>query len=195
MNWQNWISILVEWKQSEFNEHKDPNFIKSIDNFSTTRGNILSIAVSIENLIGNNIEYIIFDEQNEWSKLFNDLFLKTSYLWFGNKRKVYKELCKLSSKTKKNYESNKSIIIEIQKCIEIRNKFAHWQFLYKNQEKTFYIEYYSTKSSESIQEKIDTNNLEEIIKIFYDCINNINKLVWIDSTIKTKVEQPKTNNN
>ncbi|HRX63831.1 MAG TPA: hypothetical protein P5060_01870 [Candidatus Absconditabacterales bacterium] len=185
MNGNNGISILVEGKQSEFKKHQNTDFIKSIDNFSTIRGNALSIAVSIENLISNNIEYIIFNEQNEGSKLFNNLFLKTPYLGFGNKRRIYKELCKLSSKTKEIYESNKSIITKIQECIEIRNKFAHGQLLYKINDEKFYLEYYSNNITQ--QEEIVQQKLKEDVSKFYQCINDINKLVGINGTIKKNI--------
>ena len=183
-NWNNGDSILIKnWDKT--NKYlKSKEFIKSVEAFSLFRGRILSISTSIENLLWYCIEYVLFDEKNNTTELFQKLFLKTTYLWFHWKRKIFKELLKESYKTKDYYD--KKIITEIQKCIEFRNKLAHWMLLFDCDEKKFYLES-SLKELEYME--ISNDDIKIKSENFYNCINKINCLVYWKSysTVKMKM--------
>ena len=102
------------------------------------------------------------------------MFLKSTTLWFHNKRKIFKELLKSSNKAKGFYD--KSIITQIQNCIDIRNELAHWLLFFDSKQKIFFVESY-LKDELKIRE-ITNKGIEEISWKFYKCINEINILVW-----------------
>ncbi len=189
INWNNWISVLVEnVSQEKFYNSKEcykySIFITNLDNISTFRWRILSTSISIENLINYILEFIIFDEKNNSSELFQKYFLRTSNITFFSKWNILKELCKNNEKTKKYYD--KEIIRSIQNAIEIRNIIAHWYIIYNFENKCFYIEY--IKSGKIVKEEINNDYIEKNSKLVYNCINNINKLIyWYDTTIKKNI--------
>lgn len=188
MNWNNWVSVLIK-NLNKLNTDKltkDKSFIQSLENISNFRWNILSISTSIENLINLNIEFILFNVKDDSSELFQNLFLRTSNLTFFAKWNIFKEICKKSHKTKNNY--NKEIISSIQKSIEIRNNIAHWYLYYDYKTKSFYIEYY--KNNKIIKDLINDEYIKENTKELYNCINNINILIyWEDTTIKKQINK------
>lgn len=190
INWNNWISILVtnisqdEFIETDICKNKENPFYKNLDNISTFRWRILSTSISIENLIDYCIEFIIFDEKNDKTELFQKIFLKSSHLTFFGKWNILKELCKESSKTKAFY--NKEIISSIQDVIELRNNIAHWYSKYDYKENKFYIEYIKNHKlhKDEINDIYILNNTNKV----YWCINEINKLIfWNDTTIKKKI--------
>ena len=183
LNTSTWYSVgIINWNREKWLRLiNDNSFLNKLKEVSDFRWKVLSISTSIEILINANIELIIFDEQNENSKLFQDLFLRTNYLTFFSKWNIFKELCKSSNKVKKNYD--KKIISTIQGVIETRNNLAHWYLIYDYLDKNFYIEYYkrSNIQTDLISEKYIKSSLNEL----YNCINDINILIyWKDTTIK-----------
>ena len=178
MNGQNGVSLLIKnWDKSD-EKFRSKLFLKQITNICNHRWNILSIAISIEMLINAHIEYIIFDEKNKNTVLFQDLFLRSNYLTFFSKWQILKELCKISEKVKKYYD--KDVIIRIQECIELRNIFAHGKCFFDSNEDKFYIEFFKSHSIK-IKELTYEYFQETVIK-FYNAINDLNLLVYWDNS-------------
>lgn len=154
---------------------KTKGFRDNMATFSNFRGNILSIATSIESLINSLIEFIIFNEKNDTTELFQNLFLRSNYLSFHNKWKILKELCKQSPKTSQFYKEE--LVTKIQKCIKDRNIFAHGILYYDANEKSYFLEHFDNNSNEIIKIELTHEYMDKVSREFYDCINSINFLV------------------
>lgn len=158
-------------------------FLEKLKEVTYFRWKIIWYSTSIENLLNANIEFILFNYKDKNSELFQNLFLRTNNLTFFSKWNIFKELCKLSEKTKDYYD--KKIITEINNIIELRNHIAHWYLIYDYKEENFYLEY--VDRGKVVNKLITDSYIEESIKKLYECINKINILVFWKNTTKKEL--------
>lgn len=178
MNGTNGISVLVKnWDQKDIEFFSSKIFFSQLQAISNVRGGILSVSISIESLLEESIEYILFDVKDFKSQFFQEKILNNSCITFFEKWKIFKELTKTSPKTRHFY--NSQIIKSIHEGISIRNQFAHWKLIFDFLKKTFYIEYIFQSEKQTVE--ITQEYLEASASHLYDCINSINILVHWDS--------------
>lgn len=185
-NRQDWLSLLVKNINKSDEYLFSDEFIWMVESIWLFRGNVIATAISIENRLNFWIEYLIFNVNDDVSITFQKIFLQNNYLTFYNKRKIFKELCKLKNWIKTIYD--KKVISEIQKVIEYRNNIAHWGAYYDHAEKKYY--FTRIKDNELKIEEINNQILKEKLKECYECISKLTSL-YLDSNIGTKREMIK----
>ncbi len=170
-NTPEWLSIFIKNSEDTDTFFDSPGFRDKVKKLVSVRGKILSICVSIEEYLDLALEFLIFDEHNNSSERFTKHIIQSGALTFYSKWKIFRNLCKEREK-KVTYDSD--TIGKISKAKDIRNKFAHWTFMYDWNKKLFFLEYikdYSTK-----KEKIDSIDFDQILESLYLCINTLSWL-------------------
>jgi len=143
------------------------------ERFQAWRGHIINNALFIEEKIDNIISKIFLGKNMERFEQFNSIILAREFFTFMSKWNVLRDILNsINPYKERDYIQLKT---DLQKIIEVRNKFAHGKVSYSgNKGEKIILEYFSGGPK---KEEINENMIKNFIELVKKCHFELDKII------------------
>jgi hypothetical protein len=145
-----------------------------IQSIKTSRGEIISCCVDIDNLLGKSISRFFLKDDPKKQEIFHELILDTTELSFAQKRNILKLIMEKYPEEFGPFSDKKrqhEFFEIVNYIIKIRNALAHGEIIVDYNEDKVFLQYYD-KSKNKKQE------IELSPEFFKKVKSDISQLVW-----------------